>query len=145
MGMSNQELKSRYWPEINDLETARKVAKQGVWAALFVAGVTAVFATLALFGKSFAGVDESAFVAVVIFGALAIGIWRMSRVAATLALVLFVVEKVWAAQDGQRPAGVILAIVITLIFVNTVRATFRFRRLSTVAPTSTGPDPIAPK
>jgi len=145
MGVSNEDLKRRYWPEIKDLDTARRVAKQGVWAALFVAGVTALFATLAVFGKSVAGVEPLAFVDVAIFALLAIGIWKMSRVAASVALVLFVLEKIWAFQDGQRPAGMIMAIVITFIFVNTVRATFCYRRLLTAAPPGTEPGPITPR
>src|SRR5215472_14457455 len=125
MGLSNEDMKRKYWPEITDLDIARKVALQGVWAALFVAGVT--------------------FVEVGIFGLLAIGIWRMSRVAALLALILFVLEKIWAFQDGQRPAGVIVAIVIIFGFLNAVRATFRYRQLLKSVQSVAGPDPISPR
>jgi hypothetical protein len=76
---------------------------------------------------------------------LAIGIWRMSRVAATVTLVLFVLEKIWAFQDGQRPAGMIMAIVLTLIFLNAVRATIRYRQLLAATPAGTGADPISPR
>jgi len=145
MGLSTEDMKRKYWPEITDLDIARKVALQGVWAALFVAGVTALFATLAILGHPVAGVDALAFVEVVIFGVLAIGIWRMSRVAALLALILFVLEKIWAFQDGQRPAGVIVAIVIIFGFLNAVRATFRYRQLLKSVQSVAGPDPISPR
>jgi len=144
MGLGNDDLKNRYWPAINDLATAKKVAKQGVWAAAFVAVVTAVFAILALLGKPLAGVEGTALVEAAIFAAIAFGIWKMSRVAATAGLVLFVVEKILALQDRQRPVGVFLAIAITFAFANAVRATFRYHKLLTAGSGGFGVDPINP-
>jgi hypothetical protein len=129
---------------INDLETARRVAKQGVWAALFVSIVTAVLAAVAAFGSSLAGIQPIAFSDAAMFAVLSIGIGKMSRVAATAALVLFLIEKPLMFRDGQRPGGVFVAMFITFVFLNTVRATFRFRQLLAVTPDATGPEPIVP-
>ena len=122
--MSNATLKERWWPDISDRETARKVSRQAFWAAIAVVGITLLFATLAAFGTSVAGITPGAFLDAAIFGVIAVGIWRMSRVAAAAGLVLFGLERILIARDNPKGGGLIVAIALLFAFANGVRATF---------------------
>lgn len=127
--MSNASLKERWWPDITDRETARKVSRQAFWAAIVVVGITVVFATLAAFGTSVAGITPGALLDAAIFGFIAVGIWNMSRVAAVAGLVLFGLERVLMARDNPRGGGLIVAIALLFAFANGVRATFAYHKL----------------
>jgi pimeloyl-ACP methyl ester carboxylesterase len=47
MGETKADYRHRYWPAVTDTATARVVAKQGFWAALFVTAATVVVGLLA--------------------------------------------------------------------------------------------------
>jgi hypothetical protein len=145
MALSNQDLKNRWWPEIKDRDTARKVARQAFWAAIFVVGVTTLFATLAVFGTSFAGTTPAAYIDAAVMGVIAIGLWRMSRTAAVAALVLFIVERILGAEDGIKPGSVFLMIVLLIAFANGVRATFAYHRMRPVEPAMPSDAAIGPR
>ena len=111
--------KAAWWPTITNRETAQKVARNEVWAAIFVAAVDAV-----------------------IFCLLAIGIHKMFRTAAVAAFGLFVVEKIlWFAaavshsQNSPDTAvtigPILVTLAITAAFLNSVRATFAYHKLPT--------------
>ena len=72
-----------FWPDVSTLGDARWATKQGVWAALFVACVTAIVSLAALtMHKPVLGVSGSALIDAAIFAAVAYGIYRNSRFAA---------------------------------------------------------------
>jgi len=144
MFKSQSTLRERWWPDIRDRETARKTARQAIWAAIFVVVVTLVFATLAAFGTSVAGISPAAFLDAAIFGIIAIGIWRMSRVAAVAGLVLFVLERLLMFPENHSTGSLIVGIAIAIAFANGVRATFAYHRFQS-AHSSTGIPPLAPK
>ena len=144
MATSSSNFRNRYWPQIADRETARRVARQAFWGAVLVSGITAVFATLAAFGTSLAGVGTSAFGDAALFGFIALGIWRMSRVAAVSGLVLFVLERIWMWRDNPRAGNIIVAVLFTVAFANGVRATFRYHRLLAAESTSADTGPVGP-
>jgi len=112
---------------IYDELSARAVAKQGMWAAFFVAIVTAAVSFLAGAGVSLIkGIGPTAWLDAAIFAALGFGIRNMSRAAAVGALVLYVAERVVMAQtSGLNPA---MAIGVVLGFVQGIRGTFAFQK-----------------
>jgi hypothetical protein len=127
---SESRLKTALWPSIPDVEAAQRIAKQGFWAALFVAGVTAVFGILAIFGMSIAGIDATALIAAAVFLGIAWGIRKMSRTAAIAAFLLFLADRILMWLENQRAGGWLVAIFVALAFLNAVRATFVYHRLT---------------
>ena len=116
-----------YWPTISDQETARSAALQGFVVALLVAVITAVLSVLGAFGVKLFGFGPSSLVDAAVFALVAVGIYRMSRVAALAGLSLYVVERVYAwATLGRKNA--VVAVIFALAFVNSVRGTFAYRR-----------------
>jgi hypothetical protein len=76
--------RNAFWPEVSTLEDARWAIKQGVWAAVFVAVVTGIVSFVALsLHKSVLGVSGSGLVDAAIFAAVAWGIYKNSRFAAS--------------------------------------------------------------
>ncbi len=112
---------------ITDEASARAVARQGMWAAFFVAIVTGAVAFLAGMGITLVkGIGPLAWLDAAIFTALGFGIRNMSRAAAVGALVLFVAERIVMAQSaGVNPA---MAIGVVLAFVQGIRGTFAFQK-----------------
>ena len=111
------------WPEVADLDSARSASRQGMWAALFVAVVTAAVAAFKAFGLS-----TSAFFDAAVFFGIAWGIYRVSRVAAAAGLLLYVLERVVTFAQSHETGG-ILAIFLLLAFGNGARGAFAYRRL----------------
>jgi hypothetical protein len=125
------------WPTLDDAERAKHAARQGAWFALFVGVGTATVATLNLKGVShnFLGLDaEASFLHAAVFLILGIFMFRFSRVAAILALALYVFERVGLFERAYQMAGPargqsFLVILLGPLFVNAVRGTFAYRRL----------------
>src|SRR5258706_9663747 len=117
----NSTLGGRWWPTILDRQTAQKIAREVSWAAIIVAVITAVFATLAVFGTSLIGIGPAAFGDAAIFGIVAVGIRRMSRVAAVAGLVIFGLEKLLMLDKMQGLGSIIVSLAFLLAFVNGVR------------------------
>jgi len=116
------------WPPIWNPKSAREAAIQGVWAAGAVAVVTAAFAALSAFGIRIFGARPSAFVDAAIFAVIAIGIYKMSRAAALIGLLLHIFERgwAWATRGITGVASLPVAIILTLAFLNSVRGTFAY-------------------
>lgn len=123
---SVQKAESRWkglWPDVADMESARAASRQGMWAAILVAVVTGLVASFGLLG-----VDAWAFVDVAVFGAIAFGIYRLSRFAAVAGLLLFIIERVTMFSQTMSSGG-ILAIVLLLAFGNGARGSFAYHKL----------------
>jgi hypothetical protein len=111
-----------------------KAAIQGFAAAILNVVIGLAFAAWAAFKAFFFGLNAAALlIAAVIFGAIAIGIWRLSQVAAVAGLVLFLPEVIWWLLNDHSVTDIvrtlISAIVFGLLFVNGIRGTFAYRRL----------------
>ena len=126
---------SVWWPEIVDIETAQKAAKCGYWAAIWVAIVTAVFATIAIVTqKAIGSIDGSAYLDAVMFAFFAWRIKKYSRVFAVIGLVIFLLEKIML-MSMMTAGSWIQAAVMFLLFLHGIRGVFayhRFLRLSKV-------------
>jgi hypothetical protein len=117
-----------YWPTIRDIDTARHAALNGSYVALFVSGVTGLLALLSAF-HILDWVDPWSIFDAGLFAVLGLLIRRMSRVAATSALVLYLLERVYAAYVGgwTTTAGVVGAMLFTA-FTSGVRGTIAYHR-----------------
>jgi hypothetical protein len=128
--------KSFLFPTIADLKSAQKTGRQGTIACVLIAVMTLVLAGVT---HSMQGVEPSssvigvtpiaAMIALVIYGLLAVMIYRMSRIAAAIALLLqainFILVLVQQGFSGQLGIGILFL----LAFINSVRGTFAYHRL----------------
>jgi len=120
------------WPAIDTIEAAKKLTRHGVGAALFSAIVTALAIAWAIGAKqkAFGFIGPSAFVDVILFSAVAFGIYKGSRVAAVGGLCLFLVEKAYQiATTGTLP-GSWMAIILILCYVYAIRGVYALRRFN---------------
>jgi len=121
-----------FWPRITDLASASAASDLGFWAAVAVAAITAVFATIALVANTdILAINAWAYIDAVLFGLIAWRIKRRSRVFAVAGLCLFIVEKiVQFSQPEVASSGAVMAVLFLLLFVGGVRGTFAFHRFS---------------
>lgn len=123
---------NRWWPDVSDLNNAERAANEGAGAALFVAGVTAIVAALALsLSKPIIGIDGWGLVDAAIFGAIALGTYRKYRSAAVCGLALFIVERVYMlATQPPNGGALVVGMFFLLGFINGVRGTFAYHKLT---------------
>jgi hypothetical protein len=128
------------WPKIDDVNAARKVARQGAYYAFFRAGAYALSVTLQLIrpnsnllrAGAAAYVLESA-----TFFVLGFLIFRLSRAAAVIGLIFYLTDFAISILRGHFRGIVIpLWIVFVLFFINSVRGTYAHRRLTQESATS---------
>jgi len=115
------------WPTIRDRQTARLAGRQGFHAAVFCSVVTAGLAVLGGLGFKIMGFDLWCLIDAGLMGLLALGIHRMSRTAALIALLYYVAGRIdlWSQYGLQAP---VMVAIIGLMFLSSVRGTFAFHR-----------------
>lgn len=120
-----------YWPSFGNIADTEQAANMGFWAAVFVAGVTTLIASVSVFFRhQVMGIDPLAFVDAVMFAVIAWRIRRRSRAFAIAGLVLFTIEKIF--QFATQPlalTGIFMAVVLFVCFINAVRGTFAYHRM----------------
>ncbi|HIK41288.1 hypothetical protein [Thermoleptolyngbya sp. M55_K2018_002] len=128
---------NRWFPEIDSIATARRVARQGVIASLVLAGVTTAFAIAATqntLPSELLELDEVfnplLFVDALIYGAIAWGIHRMSRIAAIAGLSIYLLSRVLLHLSGMPTNlfGMAIVTLISVAFINAIRSTFAYHR-----------------
>lgn len=122
---------SGFWPAVDTLEAAKSTAKLGGVTAAIVAVVTAIVAILSLFGVEFASIW--ALIDAGLFALISFGIFKMSRIAAVLGLLLYL----WGQITQMLSTGsmnYILFLLFTLYLVHGVRGTFAYHKLKKEAP-----------
>jgi hypothetical protein len=128
--------KARSWGNawaIYDEQSARKVARQAMWGAFFVAIVTGAASFLSGSGVPvLKGVGPTAWIDAVIFAALGAGIGKMSRAAAVGALLLYIAERIaMAPVAGLSP---VMMVAMVSCFVQGVRGTWAFHKFRQQSP-----------
>ncbi len=139
---------SKYWPDVSSVEGAKSAAQAGAGWCFFVAGVTAVVASISVFTKApVLGIDAWAYLDAAVFGFAGWRIWKLSRTWSVIALLLFVAERALVLMDGSfRPGAILLGIIISIALIGSVRGTFAYHRLAKPVPqtafvsTSSGAD-----
>jgi hypothetical protein len=103
-----------------------QLIKEGVSAALFVGGVTALLATLSLFNISVLGVTPWSFVDAGIFFILAYGVYRGNKYAGVSAFTFYIAEALYgAAVVGQSGTAAGAALVGDVVKIVLIRAFYR--------------------
>jgi len=121
-----------FWPKITDLPSATAASDLGFWAAVAVATITTVFATIALVANTYIlAIDAWAYFDAVLFALIAWRIRRRSGAFAVAGLCLFIFEKlIQFSQPEVASSGAVMALLFLLFFINGVRGTFAFHRYS---------------
>ena len=93
---------------------------------------------------SFLGVNTATFlIAAAIFGAIAVGMWRLSRAASVEGLVLFLPNAIWWLLYDHRlidtARTLLMTVVFGVLFVNGVRGTFAYHRFIVEEPGADAP------
>jgi hypothetical protein len=121
------------FPTIVTLSDAQSTGRHGTWAACFIAGIMSLVALASILGRlpeDFPR-DGWALIDAAIFGLIAWGIYRMSRVAAIAGLILYIIERI--AMHVMLGRSYITAIFVTVMFlfafINAVRGTFAYHRM----------------
>lgn len=121
-------LRQLYSPKIHNIETARCAALIGSDVAFLVSGLTGALALLSAF-HILDWVDPWSLVDSVLFAALGLLIRRMSRVAATSALVLYLLERIYETYvRGWTSSVGLLAAVLVIGFASGARGTIAYHR-----------------
>ena len=129
--MEDDQKKSFIWPAVDTEQSAKKLLRYGVAAALFSAVVTALVVAWAVGAnrKAFNYIGASAYVDVALFLAVAFGIYKGSRIAAVGGLVLFVAEKVYQFEQTGTLRGAWMALALIICYVYAIRGAFALHRL----------------
>ena len=118
------------WPELSSLKEAEQAARQGAGVCFVIGAITAVVAGVSLWlHKPVLGMDVWAFADAMIFALAGWRIWRLSKIWAVLALVIYVAEKVYAIEFTSGPippAGAFISVVFALALIGSVRGTFAY-------------------
>jgi hypothetical protein len=119
------------WPDFYDEKDARDAAKMGIIACAIIAVTTGAVFT---YRYSITGDIEQLFGGLfmfIIYCALGYGIFKMSRAASSIALILFLFEKVYSFLFQGTNLG--LAILLLWFLFQANRATYWFRRWQKMA------------
>lgn len=126
-----RKLNQLYWPDVGDAEGARRAAGYAAGAAFCVSGVNAFVAIVSRFGIAIPYMDIWSLLDAALFAILGIGIRRMWRSAAIIALLLFIIVRIAAGRaNGLIVATISLIVVaiLTVFFISGVRGTFAYHK-----------------
>jgi hypothetical protein len=123
-----------WWPPVTYREGAKQAAREGAGAAVFVAWVTALFGVLSIFGiQILPDFSTLSLVDAALFSIVAWRTYKMPRAWAVVGLLLLVAGRAIAFYHSgvTAMAGIIVGLLLVLAFLNGVRGTFAYHRLST--------------
>jgi hypothetical protein len=126
-----------FWPPIFDVVTAKKAAKQGFVAAVFISGATTLLLMYRIVSTRSYDTTEvfnSILGNIVPMALIAFFISRMSRIASISALVLSCGEMLYKITV-YNTAGIYPLFII--FFINSIRGTFIYHRLLKNMPQTT--------
>src|SRR5712692_5944488 len=140
-GSSTTSRWSWLWPEVETEKGATNAIMQAFGAAVVVAAITAAFALSGATGvvgiAQAANFDASSLADALLFGIVAWGLWKRSRVAEWTGLLLYLAERafMWSTIGVKNP---VLAAIFILAFVSGVRGTSAARRMKTAKAQDSG-------
>ena len=114
------------WLKVDSRRRAQNAIEEGFWAAILVSGMTAILLLITVL-KDPEQLAAGEVLGVVVFALIAFGIRRRSRAAAFAALILYVLDRIYALISGAH-GNLVLAVLITLAFLNAVRGAFAYHR-----------------
>ena len=120
-----------FWPNVSNRRFAQNAIQEAFLAALFVSVLTAILTTRLLFSPDGTDFTPFGFLNSALFGGLAFGIYRRSRIVALSAFVLFTGGTIYQfATTG--PASLLLRGLIALAFFHGVRGTIAYHKFPTL-------------
>jgi hypothetical protein len=123
---------SFFWPTIGDSKAAQVVGRQGSIICVLIVLMTTVMAIVAHSVQSEGAVSplmvtpETAIIVSLVYGGLAVMIYKMSRVAAVLGLLMYLFNCGLSIAQHGISAGLIVQILVVFTFINSVRGTFAY-------------------
>jgi hypothetical protein len=126
----NSSLFRLLWPEIDDADTAKAASRLGVFGALLYSVASAAMVTYHLLHiqTPVSWATAIAYLDAAIFAVLALGIFRLWRSAAIVAVVLLAAEQLLGAIRVHATG--ILSIVLVLFMISGARGTVLFHKFS---------------
>jgi hypothetical protein len=128
------------FPTIVTLSDAQKTGRQGTWAACFLAGIMSLIALASILGRLPDNFPRDGWMLIdaAIFGLIAWGIYRMSRVAAISGLVLYIIERIdmHVMMGKSHISGIFVTVMFLFAFINAIRGTFAYHRMQDAEKTS---------
>lgn len=127
---------SWFWPDVNNAEEAKKACRVAMWCAIFVAGVTTIFALVAMSGTKIGNlpIDGSALFDAALFAGIAFGLYRYSRFAGVAGFGLFLFERIYMiSKSGPAAGGLFMGIFLLLGFLHGMRGAFAYHKSQTNA------------
>jgi hypothetical protein len=126
-------VKGFWWPEIDDVDSAKRAAAKGTAAAILCAGITLLVIMLnqtdVLKNLDInLNIDSSAILDVFLFAGIAFGISKYSRFAAVSGLVLYLLERFYAITQTGNSGGMVMTILLILFFINGVRGCYAYHQ-----------------
>ena len=118
---------SWFLPEIIDEESARKAAKQGVWACFILVSLTFIFLVAAFYGENFYKVLYLSLIEIALCLIIAWRINAMSKVAAILGLYYYIISIICDFLIFGL-SNVALKIIVLFGFINSLRGTNAFHK-----------------
>jgi hypothetical protein len=114
-----------WWPEIANAEDADRASKMGSAAAIYIAVVTAIIATVSLVANTpILGVSASGYVDATIFAFVAWGIRCRSNFVSAVGLIIFVLAKGYQFSTQPKSlAGLAVTIFLLCGFISGIRGT----------------------
>jgi hypothetical protein len=118
-----------FWPEIKDQEGAKKVCHTAAAAAFLIAIITTVIIILSLRGvELFSKINELAFFDVGLFLIIGVFLYRCSRIAAVMALLLYAFEQ-YEMIRITKPQWSFTIVLFLLFFINGIRGAFAYHAI----------------
>jgi len=112
------------WPDVSDKTSARKAVEQGVLACGIIAALDAGIAIYAnLNHQRFAGYGASIWIDGVLFALIGWGLWKNSRIASALGLLLMAIEIADKLLHHPKTFNFV-TIFLLLAILNSVRGAF---------------------
>ena len=115
------------WPDFYIEKDARDAAKIGVIACMWIAASTGILFIIKYFEGGDIGIIISGIVIVFIYSLLGYGILKMSRIAASIALILFLIETIYKVVDSGKVG---MAPLLVWYLIQSNRAVYWFKEES---------------
>jgi hypothetical protein len=128
--ISEAKWKRAHWPSVATREGAKFASRQAFGAAVLCTGLDCIFAALGALKVDLGPdlrFDLWALGDASVFGIIAWGLWRYSRIAAWAGLLMYALDRLYAFSSAA-PVNFMVAIILTLAFVNGVRGTMALHR-----------------
>lgn len=133
--MERQSYLSKYrrWISIVDEGSAIKVSRQGFWAAFIIAAFMIVLFLLRIAEQPYDELGSGLLWRSIVFGATALGIYRMSRIASFLGFSfhfyfnLYPSFTLWLKSILDFNSAIVI-IVFTIMFINGIRGTVAYHK-----------------